>query len=107
MSIEFASNILSPSTVYDEPVLVLHLPRGQARFRQMENDTEGAALIVYLSDKAVEPDKYTYEELWNDQSVAPVFGIHIETAAQAHVWARQFEHLAKSLESKEATNGQS
>lgn len=105
MSIKTTSNVLFLSTAGGEPVSVLYIPRGQARFRQMENDTEGAALIVYLSDKAVEPGKYTYEELWNDQSVAPVFGIHIETAAQARVWAKQFEYLAKSLESKEATHG--
>lgn len=106
MNNQYINNNLFLSTANDEPVLVLHLPRGQARFRQMENDTEGAALIIYLSDKAVEPGKHTYEELWNDQSVTPVFGIHIETAAQAHVWAKQFEYLAKSLESKETTNGQ-
>ena len=106
MSIEYTSNVLFLSTAKGEPVPVLYIPRGQCRFRQMGNDIEGAALIVYLSDKAVEPGKHTYEELWNDQSIKPVFGIHIETAAQARVWAKQFEYLAKSLESKEVTNGQ-
>lgn len=101
------NNVLFLSTADGEPISVLYIPRGQGRFRQMGNDTEGAALIVYLSDKAAEPGWHTYEELWNDQSIKPVFGIHIETAAQAHVWAKQFEYLAKSLESKEATNGQS
>ena len=106
MSIEPTSNVLFLSTAGGEPVSVLHIPRGQARFRQMENDTEGAALIIYLSDKAVEPGMHTYEEIWTDQSIEAVFGIHIETAAQAHVWAAHFERLAKLLESKEATNGQ-
>lgn len=106
MSIEPTSNVIFLSTAEGEPVPVLHIPRGQARFRKMENSIEGAALIVCMSDKTVEPGRHTYEELWTDQSIEAVLGIHIETAAQAHVWARQFEHLAESLESKEATNGQ-
>ena len=52
MSIEYTSNVLFLSTAKGEPVPVLYIPRGQCRFRQMGNDIEGAALIVYLSDKA-------------------------------------------------------
>lgn len=104
---ESINNVFSLTTAEGEPLHVLRIPLGQARFRQMENDTEGVALIVYSSDKAMEPGMHTREELWDNQSVIPVLGIHVETAAQAHVWAKQFVYIAKSLEAKEAANGQS
>ena len=73
-------------------VPTFHIPAGNSRFDIFECSNGDFFVVVYKSDKYIEPGLYDRKEMFDDQR-EPVYAIRFDTIDQLHAYVNAFAYM--------------
>ena len=76
-------------------VLTFHIPAGNSRFDIFECSNGDFFVVVYKSDKCIEPGLHDRKEMFDDQQIEPVYAIRFDTIDQLHAYVDAFVYMYK------------
>ena len=71
---------------------VPHIPTGKTRFDIFESPNGDFFVVVYKSDKYIEPGLHDRKEMFDEQ-IEPVYTICFHTLDQLHAYADAFAYM--------------
>lgn len=76
-------------------VPTFHIPAGNSRFDMFEYLNGDFFVVVYKSDKCIEPGLYNRKEMFDfdDLQIEPVYAIHFDTIDQLHAYVDAFTYM--------------
>ena len=79
----------------NKKVPTFHIPAGNSRFDIFECSNGGFFVVVYKSDKYIEPGLHDRKEVFDGQQIEPVYAIRFDTIDQLHAYANAFAYMYK------------
>ena len=74
-------------------VPTFHIPTGNSRFGIFECSNGDFFIVVYKSDKYMEPVLHDRKEVFDGQQIEPVYAIRFDTIDQLHAYADAFAYM--------------
>ncbi len=86
-------------------ILMFSIPQGHVRFSSNGFVDGTYALIMKASDKGMMiPGSYTREELWDDQTIVPVYAMHFHSIEQIEAYIKAFNSFLLNVRKYEEEN---
>lgn len=71
-----------------------HIPAGNSRFDIFEYSNGGFLVVVFKSDKYIEPGLHDRKEVFDDDpQIEPVYAIRFDTIDQLHAYVDAFAYM--------------
>lgn len=83
-----------PTTVRDRTIPMFIIPQGHVRFMGNKFNDGTFSWTICCSDKNVDVTKeHAHEEVWDNQTVEPVFAMHFESIEQIEACIKAFNNF--------------
>lgn len=88
-------------TLSGNKIPVFILPQGCVRFSTLKCNSENPIFIVSISDKKIDDisKDRTYNELWQNQTVNPLFAIRFESVEQIEAYIKGLSYFLERVKS--------